>query len=272
MNKRYDGILLCCDFDHTLSSCTHKWIEGGSIMDAVPKNNVTAINRFVSEGGTFVMVSGRNPDEIYSLKSEIAMEDMFVASNGTAVYSATEQKAVVSFPLDDGFVDVIRYLLKEEPAFAYFRITDNDFNFHHWYKGDDAEKVIKDAKYPAYKMIIQPATYEQSEVPAFKEKVVKKVVEKFSSRYKIDMSSDFTLEVCALGSGKGEAIKAMLPLMNKKFKKIVCVGDGQNDIGMLKFADVSYAVGNAVDEIKKIADFVTVTSDKGALEYIINEL
>lgn len=272
MKKRYDGILLCSDFDHTLSSCTHKWIEGGAIIDSVPQSNIEAIKEFVACGGTFVIVSGRNPDEICTLYDYFPFEDLFVASNGTAIYSASEQRAVKSWFLDDGFVDVMRFLNKNEPSFAYFRITDNDFKFRHWHAGDDIESVIASAKYPAYKAIIQPAAYDPRLVPEFKRTIVRRIIDEFSDRYKIDMSSDYTLEVCALGSGKGEAIESLIPMLNRSFDRVVCVGDGQNDVGMIKFADIGYAVGNAVDEVKRVADRITVTSDKGAIAQIISEL
>lgn len=272
MNKKYDGVLLCSDFDHTLSSCTYKWIEGGAIIDAVPKNNIEAIKTFVACGGTFVIVSGRNPDEICTLYDYFPFEDLFIASNGTAIYSAKAQRAVKSYFLDDGFVEIVRDLRENEPSFAYFRITDNDFAFRHWRAGDDVEKVVSSAKYPAYKMIIQPVAYEKELVAPFHEKVVARVKERFSDRYKIDMSSDYTLEVCAKGSGKGEALKSLVPMLGRNFDEIICVGDNQNDIGMIEFADIGYAVGNAIDDVKKVADRLTVTSDKGAIADIISKL
>ena len=86
------------------------------------------------------------------------------------------------------------------------------------------------------------------------------------------MSSWRTLEVCPEGSGKGEALKRMLPLLGKTFDKVVCVGDNQNDIGMIKLADVGYAVGNAIPALKAAATRVTVNSGEGAIAKIIEEL
>ncbi len=272
MKKRYDGILLCSDFDRTLSSHNFEWIEGGAIIDAVPKNNITAIRYFVENGGTFVIVSGRNPDEICSLYDYFPFEDLFIASNGTVIYSGKQLKAVKSYTLSDDFVEIPKFLYNKVPEFAYFRITDNDFKFHHWRKGDDIEKVIGSAKYPAYKMIIQPPRYTDDQIAPFRENIVSLVEKEFSSRFKIEMSSDFTLEVCPKGSGKGEALSCLVPMLGKKFDKIVCVGDNQNDISMIKFADIGYAVDNAIDALKAVADKITVGSDEGVIEHLIKEL
>jgi len=50
------------------------------------------------------------------------------------------------------------------------------------------------------------------------------------------------------------------------------VGDFENDIDMIKAADIGYAVGNATDDVKKIADRITVSNDKAAIARIIEEI
>ena len=53
---------------------------------------------------------------------------------------------------------------------------------------------------------------------------------------------------------------------------LVCVGDFENDIDMVKAADIGYAVGNSVDALKLVADRVTVDAAEGAIAKIISEL
>ena len=53
---------------------------------------------------------------------------------------------------------------------------------------------------------------------------------------------------------------------------LVCVGDYENDIEMIKEADIGYAVGNAIDEVKAIADRITVSVNDAAIARIIEEL
>ena len=43
-------------------------------------------------------------------------------------------------------------------------------------------------------------------------------------------------------------------------------GDGENDIQMLKFAGVGIAMGNADDEVKAAADYVTDSVDENGIE------
>ena len=49
-------------------------------------------------------------------------------------------------------------------------------------------------------------------------------------------------------------------------------GDGENDISMLRVADISYAVGNAVPAVKAVAMRQTIPCGEGAIAQIIQEL
>ena len=54
--------------------------------------------------------------------------------------------------------------------------------------------------------------------------------------------------------------------------RIVAFGDNQNDMGMLAGADVAVAVENAIDELKKIADVITLSNENdGVAEYILKD-
>ena len=46
-----------------------------------------------------------------------------------------------------------------------------------------------------------------------------------------------------------------------KREEIMAFGDGENDIDMLKFAGIGVAMGNASDEVKAAADYVTDSVD-----------
>ena len=55
-------------------------------------------------------------------------------------------------------------------------------------------------------------------------------------------------------------------------KNTIAVGDYNNDIAMVKAAGVGYAVANAVDELKAVADKITVSNNEHAIARIIKEI
>jgi Cof subfamily protein (haloacid dehalogenase superfamily) len=54
--------------------------------------------------------------------------------------------------------------------------------------------------------------------------------------------------------------------------EIVAVGDGHNDIGMLQFAGLGVAMGNAHDEVKRAADYVTLSNAEDGVALVIEEM
>ena len=55
-------------------------------------------------------------------------------------------------------------------------------------------------------------------------------------------------------------------------KKTVAIGDYNNDIAMLVSAGVGVAVENAKEEVKAVADYVTVDNEHHAIAKIIFDI
>lgn len=60
---------------------------------------------------------------------------------------------------------------------------------------------------------------------------------------------------------KDEGILDMMKYLQGNHEDVVVFGDGRNDIRMFQTAAFSIAMGNAVDEVKAYADYVTKDSD-----------
>lgn len=60
---------------------------------------------------------------------------------------------------------------------------------------------------------------------------------------------------------KFKGIERMMAYLNAPMEDVVVFGDGKNDRDMFKKAAFSIAMGNAIDELKELADYVTANSD-----------
>jgi len=54
--------------------------------------------------------------------------------------------------------------------------------------------------------------------------------------------------------------------------EVIAVGDGTNDISLLTTAGLAIAMGNAEDEVKSIADYVTLDVDHSGLAAAIEAI
>ncbi len=66
---------------------------------------------------------------------------------------------------------------------------------------------------------------------------------------------------------KYKGIVDMLKHINGREEDVVVFGDGHNDLSMMKQAAISIAMGNAIDELKDIATFITKRCDDDGIEY-----
>ena len=69
------------------------------------------------------------------------------------------------------------------------------------------------------------------------------------------------LDIIARGGGKVTGIRRYLSENGILPEETIAFGDGENDMQMLRFAGIGIAMGNAGDEVKQCADYVTADID-----------
>ena len=85
-------------------------------------------------------------------------------------------------------------------------------------------------------------------------------------------SSDFFLELVPKGIDKGAALGRLLELLGLTPEALIAMGDNYNDLGMLRLAGTSVAMGNAPEDIKAVASYVTRTNNEDGVAYALEEL
>lgn len=74
------------------------------------------------------------------------------------------------------------------------------------------------------------------------------------------------VDIIAKGGGKLVGIRRYLEENGLKPEEIIAFGDGENDMEMLQFAGIGVAMGNADEEVKAVADYVTADIDEDGIE------
>ena len=64
------------------------------------------------------------------------------------------------------------------------------------------------------------------------------------------------MHIFNLEAGKTNAIKKILEIYNIDRENVFAIGDGENDIGLIKFAGEGVAMGNAFETVKNSTDLV----------------
>ena len=240
----YKGYLICTDMDGTFS---------------ITDENIKAIKEFQEGGGLFTLATGRNISYIEEVFSalEIKPNAPAVMCNGAVLYDYANRKI-----LQENFINYKDYEMFLEVAekfdvplrLAQFGETKELENIMVPHEGINPDKIYKAVWHTKDKL----------------ETLKEYVTDKFGKDFELTQSCSSMLEVNKKGISKSSGT-----LFVKEYTKshtLICVGDYGNDIPMLKTADISYAVENAREDVKKAAMRVTVSNKDSAIARIIKDI
>ena len=83
----------------------------------------------------------------------------------------------------------------------------------------------------------------------------------FGDFFSLNKSEAFYLEIMEKGDDKAKALSLLLNHLELTAGDLIAFGNNNNDLEMLKLAEVGVAVANAVPELKEISDYVTTSND-----------
>ena len=95
---------------------------------------------------------------------------------------------------------------------------------------------------------------------------------RFAGKVDVTSSKDNFLELMEPGVNKWEAVKAVAASYNIKPEEIMCIGDSNNDISMIKNAGIGVAMGNAKDSVKQYAKIVTASNNDDGVALVIESI
>ena len=94
----------------------------------------------------------------------------------------------------------------------------------------------------------------------------------FDGKLYVAQSSFDIIELLHPDVSKGNALRVIARDLHIKPEEIVAFGDNHNDIGMLQLAGLGVAMGNAHDEVKMAADYVTLSNAEDGVAIVIEDL
>lgn len=180
-----------------------------------------------------------------------------VMTGGTQIYDPVKKKMIMEFPLQEKYVDII---------YAYFRKHHIRM---HAFDGQTDEPFRRGRKRKRSMSIYVP---EIDTVIA--DKTIKDIQHIADVNiYKIPSWTPgmMSLDIMAKEASKLHGIVEVAKLLNIKTHEMIGVGDGYNDFPLLMACGLKIAMGNAVPELKAIADFVAPGVDEDGVATVIEK-
>lgn len=248
---RYDGILICTDFDGTL-------FADGKISE----ENCKAIKYFQENGGLFTIVSGRFPEFFNQYSNLVCPNTYIIGLNGGAICEPREGKRIYSGRLPEGIYERAAALLDK-----YEKLTQiHFFDEYKWQPMTRENRQIEVDRDTISKLVFYVSREDSDEM---RETLKREFADE---EYVVERSWINGIELLSSNANKGAGIRRLRELLGDRIHTVIGIGDYENDISMIKEADIGYAVANACDGLKAVADRITVDCREHAIAKIISEL
>lgn len=248
---KFEGILLVTDLDGTL------FYKGD-----VSRENCEAIRYFQSEGGLFAVASGRAPSWLPKWRERFVPNTWSATFNGAILCDAEGRELAFEQPCGPDVVELGMQVLHACPDAEqiYFCGEESSYIVRQGEEPDPAQIPKK-----IYKCLLRVPT-EQSDA------YTERVKEMLQPRFLVMRSWINGIEFQERGTGKGDALVRLKKLLGNRARLAVGVGNYENDVDLIRAADVGYAVGDAIPAVKAVADRITVDCADHAIAQIVADL
>jgi Cof subfamily protein (haloacid dehalogenase superfamily) len=229
----------------------------------VPQSTTDALNELRSKGIKIFIATGRMLPSIGVV--EHIPFDGYITYNGGYCVTA-EREEIFSHPIPQEDLDALVNHLKHDPFPVSF-MTDKEFiaNYMHPRIEELAAHIKLDPpRVQDPQTTIQEETVYQICIYVDEDKSDQIINDVFSYCDTTRWISTFA-DVNVRGISKQTGIDKILEYYNIDLENTMAFGDGGNDITMLQHVGIGVAMGNAKDEVKAIADYVTDSVDEDGI-------
>ena len=95
---------------------------------------------------------------------------------------------------------------------------------------------------------------------------------RFAGQLFVTQSAYDLLEMLHPAVSKGNALRMIAADLGIAPEEVVAIGDNYNDISMLRFAGLGVAMGNAPDEVREAAEYVTLSNAQEGVAAVIEQV
>ncbi|MFC1993266.1 Cof-type HAD-IIB family hydrolase [Chloroflexota bacterium] len=263
--------LLIMDIDGTLVG------DGGAIS---PENR-EALAKVRGSGVQVSLSTGRSSLGCSVIIDQLELDGYHIFFDGALVSHLSQEEEVFIQPLSQGVV-------KEAVEFAHLHGIDFElYSKKHYFAERETWSTDAHSKF----FSIEPTIIDFSKIPEQEEIIKGGMVSRnpeeearareFCRHFEGSLHSTWVrtptylgvdfINIVASGVSKGKALEALTSHLGLDLSEVIAIGDGTNDISLLSTAGMAVAMGNAPDEVKAVADHITLDVDHNGMAVAIDK-
>jgi len=249
--------LIVFDIDETLYN--HKKNE-------IPKSTVRALHKLAEAGHKLAIATGRSPFDITDNIRKLPF-DFFIAHNGQYVFR--KEKVLYEKALDPTLVNDLAAMARADGIpVGFLSTTRSTLSM--------ANEAISRA-FIAYELTLPEIQTDVSVTePIYQMWIFTEEYEKyaqtFGSQVRFIPWRKYGADIIPSDGSKAKGLKKVREILTDLPEKVIFFGDGMNDLELIEMADIGVAMGNGAHEVRKRADFVTLSIDDDGIYYACEHL
>ncbi|HFK1529286.1 MULTISPECIES: Cof-type HAD-IIB family hydrolase [Bacillus] len=230
------------------------------------------------QGVKVVLASGRPTFAMRTIAKELHLEEYgsFILSfNGAKIINCKTDEELFSSTLPPEIVHSLYDISKEENVWIHTYIGDDIIteknNSYTEIEGQitgmpivEVNNLKESVQQPVVKVLMV-------ENPEHLQTVEAKLQKQLEGQLSVMRSKPFFLEFTEAGVTKGTSLNKLIQKLGIKREEVIAMGDSYNDQAMIEFAGLGVAMGNAPDDIKEIANYVTDTNMNDGVAKVVEK-
>lgn len=245
----------------------------------ISKKTKDALMKCQELGIILVLASGRPTNGLIELANELEMDKyngLLVSYNGSKVVDYTTKEVLFNETLS---IEEAKKILNHIKKFNITPMIDDGVNMYVEdlkgpyveYESEGGNFILKQVDDLENFINFEPNKILTSGEPEYLKEIFNEMKEPFNNDINCVFTASFYVEYTANGIDKAKAIDSVLKPLGYKRDEIIAFGDGHNDASMLAYAGLGIAMENAVEDLKEVADFVTLSNEEDGIAYALNK-
>ncbi len=251
----------------------------GTLVDAqnkIAEEDAQAVREAAAAGIEVVLASGRMHAATAAICTDLGIENPVVAYNGARVTDMRTGEVIFHQPLEKEHAAEIIESIEERGLHLNLYLDDvlHVREIDAWGKlyAERTGSVLVASGDLRQFVGTQPTKLLVIAEP----ERIKELYQEYAARYGEVMYVTITnpeyLEFMNKEVSKGKGLAKAAEYLGVPREQVLAIGDGFNDKAMLEWAGTAVAMGNAVDEVKAVADVVAPPLEEHGVAWAIREL
>lgn len=262
----------------------------GTLLDEnrkLTKYTLEILEKVAATGVELVVDSGRKFKVVPKELRELPFMRYFVLCNGAEIYDKWEDKVLyrAEIPFEKS-MQIYDSLTSYEEVYLDCYHTDGS-----WARAEDYVRIDEFVEEQSHRDVLRNT---RTPIENIRQALLKrqKPVQKFQTIYKnmairdeemkrisslypemgVTSAYTYNLEVNVPDATKGIGLIKLAELLGYTREQVIAFGDGENDLSMIQCAGIGYAMSNAPDNVKALADRIAPPNTENGVAKVLAEL